>query len=145
MAHAMLSGTSRVHMAGLFYRSPSTWLSAPSSSPLLWGPQCLLSAHSISATSSHSSACQVEQKWWTHGRKGWKINAKTTQLLGKQPWVKAQSPLWDAEDSIFYPSVELQSEDLHKHGLPNLHLDQRPSVKVASDKGQVTRQDQANS
>ena len=41
------------------------------------------------------------------------------------------------------PSAELQSEDLHKHMLPNLHLDQRPSVKVASDKGQVARQDQA--
>ena len=47
--------------AGLLCRSPSTWLKAPSSFPLLCGPQWLLSAHSIFATSSHSSASWVEQ------------------------------------------------------------------------------------
>ena len=41
-------------------------------------------------------------KWGTHGRKGWGINAKTTQLSGNQPWVEAQSPLWDTEDSVYF-------------------------------------------
>ena len=83
MANATLSGTSRVHTAGLLCRSLSAWLNAPSSSPLLRDPWWLLWAHSISATSSHSSASRVKQKWGTHGRKGWEINAKTTQLLGE--------------------------------------------------------------
>ena len=52
MANAMLSGTSRAHTARLLGRSPSACLKAPSSSPLLCGPQWLFSAHSIFATSS---------------------------------------------------------------------------------------------
>ena len=99
MAHGVLS---RISRAGLLCRSPSTWLSDFSYSPLLCGAQWLLWAHSISATSSHSSACRVEQKWGTHGRKGWEINAKTTQLLGNQPWVQVQSPLWDTEGSLYF-------------------------------------------
>ena len=61
MANAMLSGTSRAHTAGLLGRSPSAWLKAPSFFPLLCGPQWLLSAHSVFATNSHSSASWVEQ------------------------------------------------------------------------------------
>jgi len=57
----MLSGTSRAHTAGLLGRSPSAWLKAPSSSPLLCGPQWLLSAHSIFATNNHSPDSWVEQ------------------------------------------------------------------------------------
>ena len=89
MANTMLSKISR---AGLLCRSLSAWLNAPSSSPLLCGPQWLHSAHSISATSSHSPAYWVEQKWGTHGRKGWEINAKTTQLSGSESRHKDLSP-----------------------------------------------------
>ena len=129
---------SRISRAGLLCRSPSTWLSDVSYSPLLCGAQWLLWAHSISATSSHSSACRVEQNWGTHGRKGWEINAKTTQLLGNQPWVQVQSPLW-TQRVLFTscPSAELQSEDLHKYVTSySLYLKQRQPAKVTLDKGQ---------
>ena len=138
MANTMLSRTSRVLTAGLLYKSPSAWLKAPSFSPLPCGPQWLLSAYSIFATSSHSSASWVEQ-WRTHGRKYWEINAKTTQLLGNQLWVEAQSPLWDAEDSVYFLPISWAPKS------HSLHLDQRPSAKVASNKGQVTGQGWATS
>ena len=83
MANAMLSGTSRAHTARLLGRSPSACLKAPSSSPLLCGPQWLFSAHSIFATSSTPQPpglSKVRDTW----KKGLEINAKTTQLLGNQ-------------------------------------------------------------
>ena len=146
MANTMLSRTSRVLTAGLLYKSPSAWLKAPSFSPLLCGPQWLFSACSIFATSSHSSASWVEQ-WRTHGRKYWEINAKTTQLLGNQLWVEAQSPLWDAEDSVYFLPISWAPKWSFTHtcAFHSLQRDQRPSAQVASNKGQVTGQGWATS
>ena len=148
----MLSISSRVHTAGLLCRSPSDWLSALSS-PLLCGLRWLISAHSNFATKAstlplcHFSASCIEQTQGTLGRKGWEIKAKAQySSWGTSPESRHKTHC-GTQRILFtsWPSAELQSEDLHKHVLPNLHLDQRPSVKVASDKGQVTRQDQATS
>ena len=57
----------------------------------VWSSVVALSPH-ISATSSHSSASWVEQKRGIQGRKGWEINAKTTQLSGSESRHKAPSP-----------------------------------------------------
>ena len=108
-----------MHTAGLLGRSPSAWFKAPSSSPLTCGPQWLFSAHSIFANRSHSSASWVEQSEGHMEEKVGEINAKTTQLLGNQPWVEAQSPLWDAEDSVYFLSISWAPKwRLHTHVLP---------------------------
>ena len=101
MANAMLSGTSRAHTAGLLGRSLSTLLKAPSSSPAVWSSVVALKPQYLCHQQPLLRLLDWA-KWGTHGRKGWGINAKTTQLSGNQPWVEAQSPLWDTEDSVYF-------------------------------------------
>ena len=107
----MLSGTSRVHTAGLLCRSPSALLSAPSSSPLLCGLRCLLSAHSIFATSSHSSASWLEQ---SEGPMEERIGKEMQRLLSS--WGTSHESRHKAHcgmQRILFtscPSSELQSE-----------------------------------
>ena len=101
MANAMLSGTSRAHTAGLLGRSLSTLLKAPSSSPAVWSSVVALKPQYLCHQQPLLRLLDWA-KWGTHGRKGWGINAKTAQLSGNQPWVEAQSPLWDAEDSVYF-------------------------------------------
>ena len=141
----MLSGTSRAHTAGLLCRSLSSWLNAPSSSPCWWSSVVALSPQYLCHQQPLLSLlCWA--KWGTHGRKDWEIKAKTTQLLGNQPWVQAQSPLW-TEDPVYFLSISWAPKWRFTHiwASHGLHLDQRPPAKVASDQGQVTGQGWANS
>ena len=126
MANAMLSISSRVHTAGLLCRSPSAWLSGPSSSPLLCGLQWLLSAHSNFATKAstlplcHFSASCIEQTQGTLGRKGWEIKAKAQySSWGTSP--ESRHKTHCGTQRILFtscPSAELQNEYLHNHGPP---------------------------
>ena len=148
MANAMLSRSSRVHTAGLLCRSSSAWLSAPSSSPLLCGLRWLLSAHSNFATEA-STLPLFSFLHWADSRDTWKKalgnkGKSPIQLLGNQPWVKAQHPLWDSEDSVYPLPISWAPKWIFTQTCASfsLHLDQRPSAKVALDK-QVTGQGQA--
>ena len=146
MANAMLLGTSRAHTARLLGKSPSAWLKAPSSSPAVWSSVVVLSPQYLCHQQPLLSLLGWA-KWGKHGRKGWEINAKTTQLLGNQLWVEAQSPLWDSEDSVYFLSISWAPKwgFTHTCASHSLHLGQRPSAKVASDKGQVMGQGWATS
>ena len=91
MANAMLLGTSRAHTARLLGKSPSAWLKAPSSSPAVWSSVVVLSPQYLFHQKPLLSLLGWA-KWGTHGRKGWEINAKTTQLSGSESRHKALSP-----------------------------------------------------
>ena len=129
MANTMLSRSSRVHTAGLLYRSPSASLSALSSSPLLCGLQWLISAHSNIATKastlplSHFSASCIEPPAFfqgTLGRKGWEIKAKAQYSSWGTSPESRHKPHCGTQRILFTsgPSAELQSEYLHKHVPP---------------------------
>ena len=146
MATAMLSISSRVHTAGLLCKSLSAWLSSPFSSPLLCGLWWLLSAHSNFATKA-STLPLFSLLHWADSRDMWKKGLgnkvkSPIQLLGNQPWVKAQNPLWDSEDAVYLLPVSWAPKWIFTQTCASfsLHLDQRPSAKVALDKQQLTEQ-----
>ena len=127
----MLSGTSRarsrsalqvpVHLA----QCPLLLSLAVWSSVLSLSPQYLCHQQPLLSLLGWAEVRDTQKKMLGNKRKS------PLQLSGNQLWVTAQSPLWDSQRILFtsWPSAELQSEDSHKHVLPNLHLDQRPSVK----------------
>ena len=151
MANAMLLRSSRVHTAGLLCRSPSALLSAPSSSPLLCGLRWLLSAHSNFATKAstltlcHFSASCVEQTQGTLGRKGWEIKAKAQySSWGTSPESRYKTHC-GTQDSVYPLPVSWAPKWIFTQTCASfsLHLDQRPSAKVALDKQQLTEQGRA--
>ena len=100
-------------------RSPSAWLKAPSSSPLLCGPQWLLSAHSIFATSSHSSASWVEQSEGHMEESIGKLMQRPLSSWGTSRELRHKAHC-GMQRILFTscPLAELQSEHLHTHMLP---------------------------
>ena len=100
---------------------PYPLLSAPSTFPLLCGPQWLLTAHSSFTTSSHSSVFWVEWKWETHGRKCWEINAKAQYSWGNQRILLTSSPSAEFQSEFKQTRAFLQAppgpETISKSGL----------------------------
>ena len=130
-----------VHTAGLLCRSPSAWLSAPSSSPLLYGLLWLLSDHSNFATKA-STLPLFSLLRWANSRDTWKKGLgnkgkSPVQLLGNQPWVKVQNPLWDSGFCL-PPARKLSSKVNIYTNMCLLQPPPRPETISKSGLGQTT-------